>query len=244
MLRLTGKSFRSIFSKSASPKASMEVFTKDLEQKLTANFEQRTQDGVEDIADSIRQMAQIIDLKIKSSTALQKPRQDVFGDISERRKMVMGDLKKNFSEFLQRTENFAGKEIMPRASSVSPNLAAGSGMAIIGIVLTAMTSIPALDITGGIISAVGFLFAGGTILLKRGKIIQGFNEEIKKGRKQLEEVLTDKLEGYVAHIRQKIDSNFSEFDEILNEQATYLSINQEKYQTIKDHLEEVRKSIS
>lgn len=244
LLSLTGKSFRSIFNKSASPQVAMQALTKDLEGALKQSFEQRAQDGIEDIADSIRQMAQIIDLKIKSSTALQKPQQDVFGDISEKRRMVLRELKENFSDFLQRTENFAGKEIVPRASSVSPNLAAGSGMAVIGIVLTAMTSIPALDITGGIISAVGFLFAGGTVLLKRGKIIRGFSEEINKGRKQLEEVLTEKLTAYVGDIRKKIDENFSEFDQLLNDQQQYITERKNAHSSILAKISDLRNRLS
>lgn len=244
LISLTGKSFRSIFNKSASPQVAMQALTKDLEAKLKESFEERAQDGIEDIADSIRQMAQIIDLKIKSSTALQKPQQDVFGDISEKRRMVLRELKENFSDFLQRTENFTGKEIVPRASSVSPNLAAGSGMAVIGIVLTAMTSIPALDITGGIISAVGFLFAGGTVLLKRGKIIKGFSEEISKGRKQLEEVLTEKLSAYVADIRKKIDGNFSEFDQLLDDQKQYIKDRRNIHSRIQERISVLRNRLS
>lgn len=244
LFSLTGKSFRSIFNKSASPQVAMQALTKDLEVALKQSFEQRAQDGIEDIADSIRQMAQIIDLKIKSSTALQKPQQDVFGDISEKRRMVLRELKENFSDFLQRTENFAGKEIVPRASSVSPNLAAGSGMAVIGIVLTAMTSIPALDITGGIISAVGFLFAGGTVLLKRGKIIRGFTEEIGKGRTQLEEVLTEKLFAYVADIRKKIDGNFSEFDHLLEEQRSYITQSKNAHSSLYERISALRNRLS
>lgn len=240
LLSLTGKSFRSIFNKSASPQVAMQALTKDLEVALKQSFEQRAQDGIEDIADSIRQMAQIIDLKIKSSTALQKPHRDVFGDISEKRRMVLRELKENFSDFLQRTENFAGKEIVPRASSVSPNLAAGSGMAVIGIVLTAMTSIPALDITGGIISAVGFLFAGGTVLLKRGKIIRGFSEEISKGRTQLEGVLTEKLTAYVTDIRKKIDGNFSEFDQLLEDQKIYIENRRNVHLNIMERISTLR----
>lgn len=240
LISLTGKSFRSLFNKSAAPQVAMQALTKELETNLRQNFNQRALDGIEDIADSIRQMAQIIDLKIKSSNALQKPQQDVFGDISEKRRMVLRELKENFAHFLQRTENFAGKEIVPQASSVSPNLAAGSGMAVIGIVLTAMTSIPALDITGGIISALGFLFAGGTVLLKRGKIIRGFSEEIDKGRVQLEEVLTEKLIAYVGDIREKIDRNFAEFDRLLVEQKAYIEESKNSHSSAEERISGLR----
>ncbi|MDP5172470.1 MAG: dynamin family protein [Bacteroidia bacterium] len=243
VLKLTGKSLRSIFNKQSSPQASMEVFTKDLEDKLRTSFEDRIQDGIEDIADSIRQMAEIIDLKIKSSNAMQKPQQDVFGDISERRRMVLRELKENFGEFLQRTETFVGREVFPEASTFSPNLAAGSGMAVIGVVLAVATSLPALDITGGIISTLGVLFAGGTILTKRGKIIKGFSDEISKGRQQLRSVLEEKLKAYVNHIRLKIDENFAEFDQLIKEQTIFLEEQQGLLIGIGEKIETLRKKI-
>ena len=158
--------------------------------------------------------------------------------------MVLRELKDNFGEFLQQTENFAGKEIMPQASAVSPNLAAGSGIAVIGIALTAMTTIPALDITGGIMSAVGVLFAGGTILMKRGRILRGFAEEINKGRAQLEETITDKLKAYVSGIRNKIDGNFEEFDSLLTEQESFIATSQEHQAAMNAQLDLLRKEIS
>ncbi len=244
VIRLTGKSFRAIFSKSASPAASMQAFTQGLEAKISGSFEQRIQEGVEDIADSIRQMAQIIELKIKSSSGLQKPQHDVFGDISERRRMVLRELKDGFGVFLQQTDTFTGKEVFPEMSSLSPNLAAGSGMAIIGIVLAAATQLPALDITGGIISTVGLLFAGGTILWKRGKIMRGFSEEINRGRKQLQEVIETRLKAYVGHIRSKIDQNFEEFDRMLAEEKALVTQHETQHKRIGEQLTTLERKIS
>lgn len=237
IITLTGKSIRSLFNRTASPMKSMEQFTASLEQELRKNFNERAHDGIEDIADSIRQMAQIIELKIKAGSMLHKPKSDIFGDISERRRMVLRELKENFAEFLQQTENFAGREILPQASAVSPNLAAGSGVAVIGIVLTAMTTVPALDVTGGIISAVGVLFAGGTILMKRGRILKGFSREIHNGRQQLQSVITTKLTAYVADIRNKIHNNFEEFDQLLKDQEVFLADSRRAHQEIETLLE-------
>lgn len=243
LLKLTGKSFRAIFNKKASPQASMQSFTTDLEAKLQASFEQRAQEGVEDIADSIRQMATIIDLKIRTSQAVLKPQQNIFGDISERRRIVLRELTEGFAAFLQRTETFVGKEVFPRASGFSPNLAAGSGMAIIGVVLAAATQLPALDITGGVISTVGLLFAGGTVLLKRGKIMRGFSAEIDRGRKELDETLHDTLKGYVHHIRMRIDENFSEFDQLLQEEATFLEKREEQHEDLVARIQQLSKAL-
>lgn len=222
VLALTRKSFMSVFSKSDSPQEWLKSLTRELEQDLTKSFNERLNEGVEEIADSIRQMAKIIDLKIQNSQTVLRPKQDIFGDISERRRIVLRELREGFSDFINQTESFVGKEVFPEASNLSPNIAAGSGMAVIGAVLATVTSGVAFDITGGIITAAGLMFAGGTILLKRGKILGGFKKEIDKGRKQLSTNLDHKLKAYIAHIRKKIDSNFTEFDKLLEEEGRHV----------------------
>lgn len=213
---LTKKSFLSVFSKEVSPQEWLKSLTKNLELELGNRFNNNLQEGVEEIADSIGQMAKIIDLKIKNSQSVLTNQEDVFGEISERRKSVLRDLQDKFAQFMTHTENFVGTEVFPEASALSPNIAAGSGIAVIGVVLAAATQIAALDITGGILSAAGLLFAGGTVLLKRGKIIKGFAQEIDHGREQLKDEMDLKLKSYVQNIRAKIDKNFEEFDALLD----------------------------
>lgn len=222
VLALTKKSFISVFNKTESPQTWLKALTRDLEQNLSKSFNNRLNEGIEEIADSIRQMAKIIDLKIQNSQTILRPKQDIFGDISDRRRIVLRELREGFSDFINQTENFVGKEVFPEASNLSPNIAAGSGMAVIGAVLATVTSGVAFDITGGIITTAGLLFAGGTILLKRGKIIGGFKKEIDKGRKQLSTNLDEKLKAYISHIRNKIDSNFAEFDKLLEEEGRHV----------------------
>ncbi|MEL6847678.1 MAG: dynamin family protein [Bacteroidota bacterium] len=241
---LTRKSIAAMFKKSQSPQEWLNQFTTDLEEKLSHSFNQRLGDGVEEIADSIRQMAKIVDLKIQNSQSLLKPRQDIFGDISDRRRKVLRELQDGFKEFMARTESFVGEEIFPEASKFSPNIAAGSGMAVIGMVLSGVTSGMALDITGGIISTAGLLFAGGTVMLKRGKILKGFSKEIEKGSDQLTSELDHKLKAYVGHIRQKIDQNFTEFDTLLEEETQHIARLEEKHQQIEENLRSVEDSLA
>ena len=54
----------------------------------------------------------------------------------------------------------------------------------------------------------------------------------------------EKLTGYVAHIRRKIDGNFSEFDQLLADQESFLQAHRQQHQEIKGHLDEVDKRIS
>ncbi len=238
--KITGMSFKSIFSKQSSPKAWLEGLTKDLELELEKNFTHKLQEGVEEIADSISQMARIINLKVQNKQAVLKQDDDIFGVISERRRSVLRDLRDRYQQFMKDTDNFVGKEVFPQASSFSPELAAGSGIAVIGAVLVAITT---FDITGGIISGVGLIFAGGAVAIRRGKITNGFAKEIKEGRAQLKAELLDKLKSYIKHIRQKIDQNFRDFDKMLEGEIEQYDRMMERYKEIEKQINRLEKEI-
>ena len=82
------------------------------------------------------------------------------------------------------------------------------------------------DITGGVLTAVGVLFAGVTLGLNRTKVIAKFEEEIIKGREKLREEVYEKLSDYTTRIRTKIESNFFEFDQLLEREGlTIMRVN-------------------
>ncbi|GAB4421824.1 MAG: dynamin family protein [Bacteroidia bacterium] len=219
---LARRSLMSVFSKAETPQAWLRELTHRLEIELSNAFNRRLGEGVEGIADSIGQMARIIDLKIKNSSISLKPESDVFGDISDRRRIVLRDLQDGFERFVQDTDAFMGQKVLPEAARFSPGMATGTGIALIGIVLTAATQFIYLDITGGILSAVGLIFAGGTVALKRGKIIKGFTREIELGRERLARELDETLGNYIGHIRSRIDTNFEAFDLLLQTEQQHL----------------------
>ena len=108
-------------------------------------------------------------------------------------------------------------------TELEANIAAGSGIAIVGIILAAVTKGAVLDVTGGILTTVGLLFAGATAVMKRGQILEAFRKEIMKGRTQLENEVTERLQNYIRSIKHKIDLNFSEFDNLLDTEQKQIS---------------------
>ena len=221
---LLRRSFASLFSKKESAKSRLEGLAEGMEKDLNLELQARLQDGVHDLADSIQQMAKLIDLKIRNSETILKNDHELFSDIAERRSNVLKDLQEAFHAFLNRTENFHDKQLFPAdTDNLSPNLAAGSGIAAIGAILTMVTSVSVLDITGGVLTAVGLTFAGISTSVKKRKILQRFRAEVDTGHVQLNTELKDKLKTYVAHIRARIDANFKRFDELLANEEGRLS---------------------
>ncbi|HRJ15281.1 MAG TPA: dynamin family protein, partial [Saprospiraceae bacterium] len=136
---LLKRSLAGLFSKKTSPQEWLGAFAQSLEQDLNTEMQRKLNEGVADLSDSIQQMAKIIDLKIRNSQTILRNDHELFSSIAERRANVLRDLQDTFSTFLAKTENFAQRDIFPDRSSISPNIATGSGLAVVGIILAAVT---------------------------------------------------------------------------------------------------------
>lgn len=209
------RSFGSMFGSQQSLKDWLENQVKDFEQRLNSSLKEKLTNGIIDVADNIQTMGKLVHAKIKDSKTILEDSDEIFADIAEKRANVLMDLQKSFSTFLNESENFYDESIANDAGSVAPNLAAGSGIAVVGVILATITQGAVFDITGGILTTVGVLFAGVTLGLKKRKVLAGFKEEIKKGRTKLEWDVNEKLKDYTQRIKNKIDDNFYQLDLLL-----------------------------
>ncbi len=240
---LLKRSFVSMFSKKQSAKEWLEGFAKEMEGDLHRELNNKLNEGVVDVADNIQQMAKIIDLKIRNSETILKNDHDIFSDIAERRSNVLRELQETFSKFITRTENFTDEALFPDKQTLSPNIAAGGGIAALGAILIAMTQIPMYDITGGILTGIGLLFAGFSTNIKKRKILNGFTNEIEKGRTQIEEEVDANLKAYIENLKVKIDGTFSKFDQLIEKETQNLAVLEEKFQDIEQKLKSMAESL-
>ncbi len=212
---LLKRTFGGIFSKKQSAKEWFEGLTKDLENKLNAEMANKLNTGIADLADSIQQMARIIDLKLQSSSSVLKNDHEVFSQIAVHRSRVLSDLRKTFDEFIRDPKNFKKESYLNDYKDLSPNIATGGGIAIVGVILQALSTTTVLDITGGVLTAIGIVFAGVSIGWNRKKILSGFDKVIQTGAEKLQAVLSEKLQNYTDEIRGRFESNFDRFDQML-----------------------------
>jgi len=167
-------------------------------------------------------MGKLVHAKIRDSKTILEDSDEIFADIAEKRANVLKDLQTSFADFMDNSENFYDEELAAESGKVAPNIAAGSGIAVVGVILATVTNGAVFDITGGILTTVGVLFAGATLGLKRRKILNGFTKEIVNGRKKLEWEVAERLKGYTQRIKQKIDDNFYQLDLLLNHEEKVL----------------------
>ena len=230
------RSFKSIFNKKTSAKEWLSEVASELETGLEKELKSKLNDGVVDIADSIQQMAKMIDLKLKSSQTILKNNHDIFSDIAEKRANVLYELQAAFSSFMSRSENFADEELFPTDNSISPNLMTGSGIAVVGVILSAVTNGMVFDITGGILTTVGLIFAGVSVGIQKRKILKSYREEIVKGRVQITNEVSEKLKDYIHRIKGRIDHNFENFDNLLDTEAKHIEKLEKEHSTIEHQL--------
>ncbi len=240
---LLRRTFTSIFSKKQSAKEWLEGFAKEMEGDLHRELNKKLNEGVVDVADNVQQMAKIIDLKIRNSETILKNDHEIFSDIAERRSNVLRELQETFSTFINRTENFTDEALFPDKQTLSPNIATGSGMAAIGAILMAVANTPMFDITGGILTGIGLLFAGFSTNIKKRKIIEGFTSEIQKGRTQIEDEVDANLKTYIENLKIKIDDTFGKFDQLIEKETKNLGVLEEQFQDIDQRLESMANSL-
>lgn len=233
---LIKRSFGSFFTKQKSAKVWLAELSTELETELNATLKSKLNNGVVDIADSIQQMAKMIDLKIKNSDTVLKDDHELFSEIAERRINVLRELQETFKEFMEKSENFTESGLFPDQGSMGGNFVTGSGIAVIGMILTSVTNISVVDVTGGILTAVGLVFAGGSISFQKRKVLKGYQKEIANGRQILADEVSHKLKTYITSIKNKIDSNFVKFDHLIETEEKQINYLNERYETIENKL--------
>ncbi len=240
---LVRRSFASIFDKKSSAKEWLENLSKDLEKDLNLELNNKLNNSVQDLADSIQQMAKMIDLKLQNSQTILKNNHEIFADIAERRSNVLKELQETFSKFMNRTENFSDDTLFPNRRNFETNLMSGSGIAVIGAILATVTQGAIFDITGGVITTIGLLFAGISTTIKRRKVLSGYRKEVVAGRSRIEEEVSEKLKYYVQQIGEKIDHNFTEFDRHLELESQQIQYLDKKHQSIDLRLRRMEKDL-
>ncbi|MCC5945879.1 MAG: dynamin family protein [Bernardetiaceae bacterium] len=235
---LLGNAFKSLFSDKESVKQWFDKVAADLDNNLRRTLGQKIEEGVVALADTIQQMAKMIDMQLRQSPKILKENHEIFGNIADRRSAVLQELQLEMSNFTSRHENFTDtSQIVSADSNFSPQIAASGGIAVIGVAIAALTQGAVLDITGGIMTAAGVIFAGVTIYSKRQKILNAYRKEIIEAKQNMREEIEDRLQKYVLEVKTKIEANFKDFDMLLEMEDSEIQSLLERCENLRQQLD-------
>lgn len=216
------RSVRSIMSKEISLKEWLGKEAKELEYKLNLELKDKLNTGIVDVAEQIQNMIRMIDIKLKTSKTILTNQDEVFSDIAEQRHNILRELQESFKDFVQKSENFYDEDSQESSANLAPNLAAGGGIAVVGVIITALTQGAVFDITGGILTAIGVTFASVTLGWQRNKLLRTFKKEIRKGQGLLETDVKERLDKYILSIKAKMETIFGDLDAYLEKENAEL----------------------
>ncbi|MGB0839555.1 MAG: dynamin family protein, partial [Chitinophagales bacterium] len=178
---LIKKSIFSLFGNEETLEEWLEKIKNRIEKELKPALEHKIRDGVVNIAESIRQMAEIIDAEIRQNEAILKSNHQVFGDIANKRQDKLDKLHLSLNTLIEETSAFIEGDLLRKSEGLMPNITTGGSIMVIGGILAAVTTGIAFDITGGVLATLGLGIATLLTASKRRQVIQEFHDEIAKG---------------------------------------------------------------
>ncbi|MDJ0594232.1 MAG: hypothetical protein QNJ72_30360 [Pleurocapsa sp. MO_226.B13] len=184
----------------------MDELKQDCESELKASLGEISQDGIKHFVGGIRELLQSLvddlhDLKVNQintnaiSVNTLESRQEIVEDVQQKVSTLLDD-----KTFLYSIESVN--------ASVAPRLVGGGAATVAGTAIAALTEIVLLDIIGTAFAGVGILFAGGTLVLKKRKIIHQFESKLDREKARFDSEITDKLNSKLDIIYEEIERNF------------------------------------
>jgi small GTP-binding protein len=241
---LLKRSLGSIFSKQQNLQTWSEDLKKSIAQDLENNLQYKIEEGVQQISNSLVDLSEWMDLQIKQSNTILTNDHEVFANIARRRKQVMNDIRQQFDQWVT-SGDVAFEPIKDKLNTSLPSqVATGSGMALIGVVLAAVTKLMVFDITGGVLTGIGLLFAGISSGYNRSKILKNYRQASQEGAEKIEQKTQVMLVTYLTDLKMRLEDIFSKLDDHLILEKKKVEKSEQELRAIKIDLSEVKKSIS
>ncbi|MEM7591581.1 MAG: hypothetical protein AAF383_08680, partial [Cyanobacteria bacterium P01_A01_bin.83] len=206
LFTLVKGSFAVLFRSKKSAPTWMDELKQSCEQELKASLGEISQDGIKHFVGGIKELLQSLvndlqEIKVNQVTTNAinvnaiESRQEIVEDVQQKVATLLDD-----KTFLQSIESVN--------ASVAPRFLSGGAATVAGTAIAALTEIVLLDIIGTAFAGVGLLFAGGTLVLKKRKIIKQFEEKLDQEKARFEGELSTKLNSKLDIIYEEIERNF------------------------------------
>lgn len=223
LFTLVKGSFAVLFRSQKSAPTWMDELKQSCENELKASLGEISQDGIKHFVGGIRGLLQSLvddlqDIKVNQVTTnaitlnTLESRQEIVEEVQQKVATLLDD-----KSFLHSIESIN--------ASVAPRFLGGGAATVAGTAIAALTEIVLLDIIGTAFAGVGLLFAGGTLVLKKRKIIKQFEDKLDNEKARFESELSAKLNSKLDIIYEEIERNFINiYDYVAEEEQKILPL--------------------
>lgn len=230
LFTLVKGSFAVLFRTQKSTPIWMDELKQSCEHELKTSLGEISQDGIKHFVGGIKDLLQSLvddlhDIKVNHvntnviTVNTIESRQEIVEDVQQKVATLLDD-----KSFLHSIESVN--------ASVAPRFLGGSAATVAGTAIAALTEIVLLDIIGTAFAGVGLLFAGGTLVLKKRKIIRQFEEKLDHEKTRFESELSAKLNSKLDIIYEEIDRKFANI-------YSYVGAEEEKVIPLVDQFKEI-----
>lgn len=217
MKSLLSSEFRSLFGWDKNLNTWLNEFKQTLQKQLTQAVEKTLNEGVEDLARHIGLVIERVDLKIQENQKLLMQKNLTFSHINDKRNYILREVQQQFQILVSYSDKLPENTLSN--NRLSSNLALGGGLAAVGVVLTSVTHAMMFDITGGILTTLGLLFAGGTLWWNAETVLKEYRDKTDAAKADLKKSMIDKLSEYIRNLKSQMQDNFKTFDAHLSNEV-------------------------
>ncbi|MFK8182741.1 MAG: dynamin family protein [Phormidesmis sp.] len=228
---LAKRSFLSMFSR----KQRIETWISELKTRaqsdLEATLDETAKDGAKRFLDGIQLMIKelLAELTILQNDSLRNT--DISLPMLDYRYEVIEGVKGKVNHLLDDKTFVDG--LADTAEQVSPGVASGSILAVIGGVIAGITRGLILDIIGTAFLGLGVLWAGGTLVAKRRKLIQKLDSELDRNRDRFQTTVSEQLNNRLRGIYDEINLSFTDLYQYVDQERDNISPLIQQFENIK-----------
>ncbi|MDJ0568096.1 MAG: dynamin family protein [Pleurocapsa sp. MO_192.B19] len=201
----------------------MDELKQSCENELKASLGEISQDGIKHFVGGIRELLHNLVDDLQDIKVNQITNNSITVNTIESRQEIVEDVQQKVSSLLDDKTFLDSIESVN--ASVAPRFLGGGAATVAGTAIATLTEIVLLDIIGTAFAGVGILFAGGTLILKKRKIIRQFEEKLDQEKVRFESELSNKLNSKLDIIYEEIERNFvSIYNYVENEEQNILPL--------------------
>ena len=205
---LAKRSFLSMFNRKQRIESWVSEIKARAQSDLEVTLDETAKEGAKRFLDSIQIMIKelLAELNILQNDSLKST--DISLPMLDYRYEVIESVKGKVNNLLD-DKHFVD-DLADTAERVSPGVASGGILAVVGGVIAGVTRVLILDIIGTAFLGLGVLWAGGTLVSKRRNLIQKLDSELDRNRDRFKATVTDQLNHRLKGIYDEINLSFGD----------------------------------